>query len=78
MTNPKPSDYATRKEYRWAKKAAAKEQRAAIRPFAFLAVFPLMFVWIFTGSFVLGLVAAIGGSAGIVQVQLQTEPGRTC
>lgn len=53
----KPSDFKTRKEYRWARKAAAKEQAAVVKPFVYLAM--LMVVWIFTGSFLLGLAAAV-------------------
>jgi hypothetical protein len=41
-TSPKPADYKTRKEYRWTKKAAEKEQRAAIRPFAYLVILTVL------------------------------------
>lgn len=56
----KPSDYKTGREYRWAQKAAAKEQTATLRAVLKLALIPLIVVWLFTGSFLLGLLAAVG------------------
>ena len=60
MTDIKPSDYKTRKEYKWAKKAQAKEQTAPIRALIWLVAILLIPIWIISGSFVVGIAGAVG------------------
>lgn len=68
MEQIKPSSYATRREYRWAKKAAAKERRAAARPVLMVVMFAAVAVGIITGHVLLLLGLAFVGVvvAGVV------------
>jgi hypothetical protein len=63
MSKPARSDYKIGKEYRYAKRTAAKADRAEVRPAFVLASIIGVVVWMISGSFLAFLlILAIGGS----------------